>query len=100
LPLRLLELRQVFTKFPHLLTGHEPVNELHVIPEISNPGGSIDSILASVRDGKARDFVGIELQTLDTTGTVWPELQRFLASVGFIDVPAADLANTKTFGMN
>ena len=49
---------------------HEPGNELHTVPEVSVPGGSVDYFLASVRDGKVKDFVGIELQTLDTTGTV------------------------------
>jgi hypothetical protein len=44
--------------------------------------------------------VGIELQTLDTTGTVWPTRQRFLASKGFDDIPRAELENTKTYGMN
>jgi hypothetical protein len=57
-------------------------------------------VLASVRNGKARDFVGVELQTLDTTGTVWPERQRFLASKGFKDVPPEDLKNAKSYGMN
>lgn len=99
-PLRLLERRQVFTDCLHLLTGHEPGNELHIVPEISVPGGSIDYILASVRSGKVRDFVGIELQTLDTTGTVWPERQRFLASRGFNQLAAADVESRKTYGMN
>lgn len=99
-PLRLLERRQIFTDCLHLLTGHEPGNELHMVSEISVPGGSIDYLLASIRNGKARDFVGIELQTLDTTGTVWPERQRFLASKGFNDVPKADVENPKSYGMN
>lgn len=99
-PLRLLERRQIFIDCLHLLTGHEPGNELHMVPEISVPGGSIDYVLASVRNGKARDFVGVELQTLDTTGTVWPERQRFLASKGFKDVPPEDLKNAKSYGMN
>lgn len=90
-PLRLLERRQIFTDCLHLLTGHEPGNELHMVSEITVPGGSIDYVLASVRNGKVRDFVGIELQTLDTTGTVWPERQRFLAGKGFNDIPSADL---------
>lgn len=99
-PLRLLERRQIFTDCLHLLTGHEPGNELHMVPELSVPGGSIDYVLASVRNGKVRDFVGIELQTLDTTGTVWPERQRFLAEKGVKDIAPADVANAKTYGMN
>lgn len=50
--------------------------------------------------GGWRDFVGVELQTLDTTGTVWPERQRFLKNKGFTNISRADLANTKSFGMN
>lgn len=99
-PNRLLERRQIFTDCLHLLTGHEPGNELHLIAEITVPGGSIDYVLASIRKGKARDFVGVELQTLDTTGTVWPERQRFLASTGFKNIPDADVKNAKPFGMN
>ena len=53
-------------------------HEKGIVAELAVPGGSIDYCLVSVRDGKPRDFVGIELQTLDTTGTVWPERQRFL----------------------
>jgi hypothetical protein len=46
-----------------------------------------------------RDFVGLELQTLDTTGTVWPERQRFLAAAG-LSVPKKDVVSDKPFGMN
>ncbi|MCV9960931.1 NotI family restriction endonuclease [Pararhizobium sp. BT-229] len=99
-PLRLLEKKQIFTDCLHLLTGHEPGNELHIVSEISVPGGSIDYVLASTRAGKIRDFVGIELQTLDTTGTVWPERQRFLSKVGIKNINAEDLANKKSYGMN
>ena len=45
------------------------------------------------------DFVGIELQTLDTTGTVWPERQRFLQRHG-IAVKETDITSKRGFGMN
>ncbi|TXF09910.1 NotI family restriction endonuclease [Pelomicrobium methylotrophicum] len=98
-PARLLERRQIFTDCFHLLTTHEPGNELHIIQEVSIPGGSVDYFLVSARKGKVRDFVGIELQTLDTTGTVWPERQRLLEKLG---VPRVDNeeASTKSYGMN
>ena len=64
-------------------------NELHVVPEMTVPGGSIDYCLASVHLGKVVDFAGIELETLDTTGTVWPERQCFLHQHG-IRVRKAD----------
>ena len=98
-PKRLLERKQVFTDCFHLLTLHEPGNELHVVPEVSMPGGSVDYFLVSANRGKVRDFVGIEFQTLDTTGTVWPERQRLLSFLA-LPVSPADVASTKRFGMN
>jgi hypothetical protein len=98
-PFRLLERRQIFTDCLHLLTLHQPGNELHIVPELSVPGGSIDYCLASVRNGKPIDFVGLELQTLDTTGTVWPERQRFANQKG-VQVKKTDRNSKKTFGLN
>lgn len=98
-PTRLLERRQIFIDCFHLLTTHEPGNELHIVSEVSIPGGSVDYFLVSAKNGKVKDFVGIELQTLDTTGTVWPERQRLLRD---LDVPRSDEAeySNKSFGMN
>ena len=98
-PHRLLERKQIFTDCIHLLNTHEPGNELHIIPEVGIPGGNVDYFLVSVRQGKVKDFVGIELQTLDTTGTVWPFRQRFANSKG-IAVDLADIESSKPFGMN
>jgi hypothetical protein len=81
-PHRLLERKQIFTDCLHLLTTHEPGNELHIVSEISIPGGNVDYFLVSVHERKVKDFVGIELQTLDTTGTAWPFRQRFLRDKG------------------
>ncbi len=98
-PTRLIERRQIFTDCFHLLTTHEPGNELHIVAEVSIPGGSVDYFLVSARKGKVKDFVGIELQTLDTTGTVWPERQRLLKK---LSVPRSDKGATskKSYGMN
>lgn len=98
-PTRLIDRKQIFTDCFHLLTTHEPGNELHIVSEVSIPGGSVDYFLVSAKDGKVKDFVGIELQTMDTTGTVWPERQRLLKKLG---VPRADDAENshKSFGMN
>jgi hypothetical protein len=98
-PFRLLERSQIFTDCVHLLKLHEPGNELRIVAEVAVPGGSIDYCLVSVRDGKPRDFVGIEVRTLDTTGTVWPERQRFLRQHR-IRVKREDAASNKPFGMN
>lgn len=45
------------------------------------------------------DFVGVEFQTLDTTGSVWPERQRLLKEVGSEDSTIADDSRAR-FGMN
>lgn len=96
-PHRLLERKKVFNDCIHLLTLHEPGNEFHVVAELMIPGGKVDYVLLSTRNGKVKDFVGIELQTLDTSGTIWPERQRFLQSVG-IKTQFED--TNKSFGMN
>lgn len=98
-PTRLIERRQIFTDCLHLLTTHEPGNELHIVSEVSVPGGSVDYFVVSAKGGKVKDFVGIELQTLDTTGTVWPERQRLLREVGVLRNDDAE-ESRKSFGMN
>lgn len=95
----LVRRRQVFVDCLHLLTLHEPGNQLRVVSELAVPGGSVDYVLVSVKNSRAVDFVGIELQTLDTTGTVWPERQRFLERKG-IPVDEFDTLSTKSFGIN
>lgn len=97
-PHRLLERRQLFIDCVHLLSLHEPGNELHLIPEVTIPGGSVDYFLISVCKDKAIDFVGIEFQTLDTTGSLWSERAKFIQGKG-LPVDANDLL-AKTFGMN
>ena len=98
-PTRLTEKRKIFTDCLHLLTSHEPGSDLHIVSEVSVPGGSVDYFLVSAAGEKVKDFVGVELQTLDTTGTVWPERQRLLRTLG---IPRADDAegSKKPFGMN
>lgn len=98
-PNRLLARNQVFLDCFHLLSLHEPGNELHVVSEVSIPGGSVDYFLVSARHGKAKDFVAIEFQTIDTTGTLWPERQRLLKGLGF-SVKRKDADSTRGFGMN
>ncbi len=98
-PNRLTEKSQIFVDCLHLLALHEPGNELYIIPEVTIPGGHVDFFLVSAKNKKVKDFVGIELQTMDTTGTVWPERQRLLDEHG-IYVPKDDINNKKPFGMN
>lgn len=96
-PHRLLERRKAFSDCLHLLTLHEPGNDVHIVSELTVPGGNVDYVLISAREGQVKDFVGIEFQTLDTTGTVWPERQRFLNSIG---VTALFDDTDKSYGMN
>jgi len=95
----MIERGKIFNDCIHLLTNHEPGNDLHVVSEVTIPGGCVDYFLVSAKDGKVKDFVGIEIQTLDTTGSVWPERQRLLAE---LDIPREDDAEngSQTFGMN
>ena len=98
-PHRLLERKQIFMDCLHLLTMHEPGNELHIVSEINIPGGNVDYFLLSVYEKKVKDFIGIELQTLDTTGTIWPVRQCYLASQ-HIHIIEKEAASSKPFGMN
>lgn len=81
-PFRFLEHNQIFVDCLHLLTMHEPGNELYLIPEVQIPGGHVDYFLISAKDKKVKDFVGIEIQAMDTSHAVWPERQRFLSEQG------------------
>lgn len=97
-PYRLLERKQIFLDCLHLLTSHTPGNELHLVPEVSIPGGSVDYVLVSTDcNRKVKDFVGIELQTMDTTGSVWYERQQTLKDVG---LNVKRNLEKKPFGMN
>ncbi len=98
-PSRLIDRRNIFTDCLHLLALHEPGNELHIVAEISVPGGNVDYFLVSARQGRVKDFLGIELQTLDTTGTLWPERQRLLKELGVEQKVEAEKLK-KTFGVN
>jgi hypothetical protein len=89
----------VFTDCIHLLHSHEPGNELHIVSEVGIPGGSVDYVLISARNRKIMDFVAIEFQTMDTTGTVWPERQRLLNSWG-LAVAEEDINSSRPFGIN
>lgn len=98
-PFRLLENNQIFIDCLHLLTGHVPGNELHIVPEVAIPGGNVDYFLVSTDSNHhVADFVGIELQTMDTTGSVWSDRQTLLKELGLLatDIPI----ETKHYGIN
>jgi hypothetical protein len=96
-PERLTHQRKVFVGCIPLLSGHAPGNQLHLVPQVEIPGGSVDYFLVSTKNGAIQDFVGIELQSLDTTGTVWPERQRLLRQFN-IPRPGGDDAENSSRG--
>ena len=98
-PHRFIDGHKVFVNCIHLLRLFEPGDDLRLFREVTIPGGGVDYVLAAVRRNKVVDFVGIELQAIDTTGNVWPARQTFLRSKG-IRAPLADADQSKTFGMN
>jgi hypothetical protein len=95
-PHRFRERQKVFLDCIPLMTLHQPGNDLLVTWEVNIPGGSVDYFVVSRRAGRIVDFVGLEFQTLDTTGTVWPERQLFLQERGIAVQDGSD----KPFGMN
>jgi hypothetical protein len=97
-PNRLLEDGRVFADVLHLMTDGGSANEHHVVPEVQIPGGSVDYFVVAAADGVPVDFVGVEFQALDTSGTVWPARQEFLEGVGAIGADEVPTANT--FGIN
>ena len=98
-PNRLLKGGQVILDCTRYLRSHRPGYDLHLVPEVTLPGGSVDYFLVSVDRDVVRDFVGIELQALDTTGTVWPARQRFLRHAGLRKYDEEG-ESSRRYGMN
>ena len=53
-PYRLLEHNQIFIDCLHLLTMHEPGNELYLVPEVQIPGGHVDYFLSRLKTIKLK----------------------------------------------
>ena len=98
-PHRLIQNSTVFVDCIHLLARHRPGNQFHLLPEMRIPGGSVDYFLVSARNRNVDDFVAVELQSLDTTGTVWPERQRFIRDAG-VNTGDSEHLSKKRFGIN
>lgn len=81
-PHRMIDGGKIFWDAQHLLTRHEPGNDYHLVREVQIPGGDVDYFLISAKGTKIADFVGIELQALDTTGSAWPQRQEALRRLG------------------
>lgn len=99
-PWRFLQRQQLFLDTLHLLRNHRPGNQLHVVPEVAIPGGSVDYFVVSVYRGAIQDYLGLEIQTLDTTGTVWPSRQRFIVDELGIPLEAPRRETQRSYGMN
>ncbi|MEW5986496.1 MAG: NotI family restriction endonuclease [Chloroflexota bacterium] len=99
-PHRFLQRRQIFMDALHLLRNHTPGNQLHVVSEIAIPGGSVDYFVTSVSRGEVRDYVALEIQTLDTTGTVWPARQQFLEALQINQTQGEPMGGKQSYGMN
>lgn len=76
-PYRMLEKHQVFRHCIPLLQSAAG-DSIHLVSEVQVLGGNIDYCLVAVRHDKIVDFIGIELQSVDTTGTLWPHRQNLL----------------------
>jgi len=69
------------------------------VPEVAISGGNVDYFLVTTDINRhIVDFVGIELQTMDTTGSVWPERQALLKELGILAVN--DMTGNKHYGIN
>lgn len=101
-PHRMLEKDLVFRDCIDHMSEHHPDNDLHLTDEVGIQGGSVDYFLLSVDKSGLKtsvsDFVGIELQALDSTGTVWPSRQELVnRKTNLVEDKEVE---DKSFGMN
>jgi hypothetical protein len=69
-PHRFIQRDQIFLDCVGLLM---PKLQYLIVREVSMPGGSIDYFLVGMRGGEIFDYCGVEIQSLDTTGSggIW-----------------------------
>ena len=89
---------KVFTDCLHFISNSIAGSGLYLIPEVVTSVGRIDYVLTAFRNVKPIDFVPIELQTLDTTGSIWNERQKLLIEHGY-DVDTGE-ARSKGASLN
>jgi hypothetical protein len=70
-PKRFLENHRIFLDSIELLSVRRA--QFFIVPEVTMPGGSIDYFLVALRGDKVVDYLGVEIQSLDTTGSggIW-----------------------------
>lgn len=97
-PHRLLEQGKIFRDVVPLLHQHRTGNDIHVVSEVTVPGGTIDYFVVSVHGTHVVDYLGLEIQTLDTTGTVWPARQKLIRDL--LDDPADLQSDDRSYNVN
>lgn len=92
-PHRFIARNQIFLDCFDLLAPGEADLEYFAVPEISMPGGTIDYFLVATNGFFTLDYVGIEIQSLDTTGSggIWTARE---------DVRQGQLAASYSYGIN
>ncbi len=70
-PKRFLDRQQIFVDATALLSTTNA--QFFLVPEMDMPGGKIDYFLVAVCDDEITDYLGLEIQSLDTTGSggIW-----------------------------
>ena len=74
---------KIFNDCLQFISGSIAGSDLYLVPEVATSVGRIDYVLTAVRNGQPVDFVAIELQTLDTTGSIWNSRQELLLKHGY-----------------
>jgi len=77
-PSRFLDEGGIFTDVAHLLGGGD--GAIWAVPEVNLPEfGSIDFMVVRGHEHEVKDFVGLEIQALDTTGSTFQGREDFYA---------------------
>lgn len=100
-PKRLLENDTVFYNCINRFFNTE-LNDMRieVVSELKIPGGHVDFIVTQNDElGNIIDFVGVEFQTLDTTGAVLPQREKFLKSQN-VTYDEIEANSKKKYGIN
>lgn len=84
-PTRLLDGNKIFIDCLPFISSSITGSELYLVPEVKTSCGRIDFVLVAARNNVPIDFVPIELQTLDTTGSIWNDRQSMLIEHGYTD---------------
>lgn len=79
-PKRFYEKLTVFVEAGKLLNQGD--DQIRWIKEVSLGDSFVDFILFSSKKEKAIDFLGLEIQALDTSGSMWMEIEKVLISKG------------------